>query len=160
MSACREDIAVSAPASLRIRPMQTGDIMRVYAIEEDIYDFPWSADVFVSCFGEGYLNQVVELYRRIVGYGVLQVVAEDCHLLNLGIEVQLRGHGLGGSLLKAMLDAAGLQGVKRAFLEVRPSNRAARMLYAREGFNEVGLRKDYYPTSTGREDALVLAKLL
>ena len=49
---------------------------------------------------------------------------------------------------------------RRAFLEVRPSNAAALALYLSENFSEVSLRKDYYPTPTGREDALVLAKLL
>ena len=160
MSACREDISVSAGASLHIRPMQARDIMRVWAIEKDIYDFPWSCDTFRVCSGEGYVGQVIELYRRIVGYGILQVFDEDCHMLNLGIESWFRRHGLGSDLLGSMLDAVKLQGTKRAFLEVRPSNQAARALYAKENFIEIGLRKDYYPTSVGREDALVLARLL
>jgi ribosomal-protein-alanine N-acetyltransferase len=42
------------------------------------------------------------------------------------------------------------------FLEVRPSNSAARALYARAGFREIGLRRGYYPAREGREDALVL----
>jgi ribosomal-protein-alanine N-acetyltransferase len=46
------------------------------------------------------------------------------------------------------------------FLEVRPSNAAARRLYADNGFNEVGLRRNYYPASKGREDALIMARSL
>ena len=76
------------------------------------------------------------------------------------MEWQFREYGFGGGLLGSMLDAVRVQGTKRAFLEVRPSNQAARALYAKENFIEIGLRKDYYPTSVGREDALVLARLL
>ncbi|MDH5614098.1 MAG: ribosomal-protein-alanine N-acetyltransferase, partial [Gammaproteobacteria bacterium] len=42
-------------------------------------------------------------------------------------------------------------------LEVRPSNKAAVALYVNTGFNEAGVRKDYYPAKQGREDALILA---
>ncbi|MGZ8155124.1 MAG: ribosomal protein S18-alanine N-acetyltransferase, partial [Burkholderiales bacterium] len=45
---------------------------------------------------------------------------------------------------------------ERAFLEVRPSNTAARALYARSGFSEIGRRRDYYPAQEGREDAVVM----
>ena len=50
-------------------------------------------------------------------------------------------------------------GIERVLLEVRPSNRAALRLYQRNGFDEIGMRKGYYPDSEGqREDALVLAR--
>ncbi|MDH3872470.1 MAG: ribosomal-protein-alanine N-acetyltransferase, partial [Gammaproteobacteria bacterium] len=51
-------------------------------------------------------------------------------------------------------------GAEVVFLEVRPSNRAALALYGKNGFNELGVRKDYYPTEGGREDALILARVL
>ena len=43
-------------------------------------------------------------------------------------------------------------------LEVRPSNTVAINCYNAAGFNEIGSRKDYYPATGGREDALLLAK--
>jgi ribosomal-protein-alanine N-acetyltransferase len=46
-------------------------------------------------------------------------------------------------------------GAENAFLEVRVSNQAAIVLYERIGFQQVGLRKQYYPDGDGREDALV-----
>jgi ribosomal-protein-alanine N-acetyltransferase len=46
------------------------------------------------------------------------------------------------------------------FLEVRPSNPNAIKLYQSLGFNEIGRRKDYYPARKGREDALVMARII
>jgi len=46
------------------------------------------------------------------------------------------------------------------FLEVRASNTVALNLYEQEGFNRLGLRKAYYPSNEGREDALVFAKAI
>ena len=39
----------------------------------------------------------------------------------------------------------------------RSSNKTAFHVYHRLGFNEIGIRKNYYPTEKGREDAIVLA---
>jgi ribosomal-protein-alanine N-acetyltransferase len=51
-------------------------------------------------------------------------------------------------------------GAMQMYLEVRASNNAAKYLYYRAGFNEVGLRKNYYQAKKGREDAVVFAKEL
>ena len=56
-----------------------------------------------------------------------------------------------------MIERAQDKNVHTIFLEVRPSNQAALGLYLKTGFNEIGTRKDYYPASRGREDALILA---
>jgi ribosomal protein S18 acetylase RimI-like enzyme len=45
-------------------------------------------------------------------------------------------------------------------LEVRPGNDAGRALYERLEFSQIGRRRGYYPAVDGREDALVMAKLL
>jgi len=59
--------------------------------------------------------------------------------------------------LRALLQIARGRGVRRMFLEVRPSNPYAIALYHDEGFNEIGRRPRYYPAKDGREDALVMA---
>src|SRR3546814_15566121 len=96
----------------------------------------------------------------ILGYGVLSVAADESHVLNICIDPQLQGQGLGRRLLRALLKLAGGHGARRVFLEVRPSNPHAIALYHDEGFNEIGRRPRYYPAHVGREDAIVMAKEL
>jgi len=55
------------------------------------------------------------------------------------------------------MDKARRLAVETLLLEVRPSNHTAIQLYHSVGFNEIGVRKDYYPAHNGREDALILA---
>ena len=88
------------------------------------------------------------------------MAAGECHVLNLCIDPELRGKGLGRYLMKHLLDLARHHKAEMVFLEVRPSNRHAIALYESMGFNEVGRRRRYYPAKKGREDALVLARNL
>ncbi len=166
MSARPEDFARGLappggrPCASRVRLMQPADFKEISVVENRVYDFPWSRNVFMSCFGQGYEGRVVEWSRAIVGYGIMLVAAAECHLVNLCIDPTFQRRGLGRGLLRAMLDRAVFLGARRVFLEVRPSNAAARALYVSENFHEMSLRRNYYPTPTGREDAVVLTKFL
>ncbi len=144
----------------RVRPMQPGDLREVTAIENRVYDFPWSRNVFMSCFSAGCEASVLELGGRIVSYGITMVATAECHLVNLSVDYAFQRRGFGRKLLRLMLDRAAACGARRVILEVRASNLAARALYNSEHFSQISLRKNYYPTEIGCEDALVLAKLL
>jgi ribosomal-protein-alanine N-acetyltransferase len=56
-----------------------------------------------------------------------------------------------------LIESARGLGMNLMLLEVRPSNATAHALYRSLGFNELGVRRDYYPARKGREDGLVLA---
>ena len=86
--------------------------------------------------------------------------ASEAHILNLCIGQNFRRRGLGQELLSHMLGLAKQKDVSTVFLEVRPSNEIAIALYDKMGFNQIGIRHDYYPAKVGREDAVILAKSL
>ena len=147
-------------AALRLRPMQLTDLDAVVGIEARAYGYPWSAGVFRDCVRAGYVVRVVERAGVVLGYGIMSVAAGEAHLLNLCIEPAFHGRGLASHLLADLLQIARSSNAALLFLEVRPSNAAARELYRRRGFECVGRRKRYYPSPQGREDALVLVKRL
>jgi len=76
----------------------------------------------------------------------------------LCVDNRLRQQGLGRKLLNYLLARVGEQNMERLFLEVRPSNAAAIELYGSAGFTRLGVRKGYYKTRDGREDALVFVR--
>lgn len=151
--------ALKAPL-LRMRPMLDTDVSAVMAVEEAAYPHPWTSGIFQDCLRVGYCCWVAELDETIVTYGVSSVVAGECHVLNVCVHPQWQGRGFGRKMLNRMLGIARQHHADTAFLEVRVSNRAAIELYLSEGFNEIGLRRNYYPNGEGREDALLFAKTL
>ena len=150
--------AVAAGPSFR--RMQVTDLADVMRNERRAYTHPWTQGIFNDCIRSGYDCWLIEMDGRIVGHGVLSVAAGDGHVLNVCVEPNHQGAGLGRLLVIHLLRAA--QGLRaaRVFLEVRPSNLVAYKLYESLGFNEIGVRRDYYPAFVGREDALVLAREL
>jgi len=91
----------------------------------------------------------------VAGFCAFWRIASEMHINNLAIRPELRGQGLGSLLLRASLSAAAQLGASSATLEVRRSNLAALRLYARAGFYEAGVRRNYYTQPV--EDALVLS---
>lgn len=141
----------------QVRPMQQADIEAVASIEREAYPFPWSPGIFRDCLRAGHQCWVLEGPAGLLGYGVLSAAAGEAHLLNLCIAPSAQGQGLGRRLLARMVDLARWHRAAQVFLEVRPSNPRAIRLYRDFGFNEIGLRPNYYPAAKGREDAIVMA---
>jgi ribosomal-protein-alanine N-acetyltransferase len=102
----------------------------------------------------------MELGVVIVGYGVVAIGAGEAHLLNLCVREQFRFRGLGTRVLQHLLSQAREAEAKVIFLETRPSNQAAIRLYQASGFVQIGTRKGYYQAANGREDAIVMRRVL
>jgi ribosomal-protein-alanine N-acetyltransferase len=143
-------------ATLVYRAMTLEDLDRVCGIEQRMYAFPWTRGNFLDSLSSGYICTVLERAGVIAGYGILSVAAGESHLLNLSIDARWQRRGLGRALLSRHIDLARCHGAAIMLLEVRPSNDAARALYASAGFEQLAVRRDYYPASGGREDALLL----
>ena len=83
-------------------------------------------------------------------------VVDQIHIKNLAVLPAWRGKGLAGHLLAGVMAEAARLGVDSATLEVRRSNTPALRLYAKAGFSEAGVRRNYYTQPV--EDALVLVR--
>ena len=142
---------------IAFRPMRDVDLDTVVELERNAYGFPWSKSVFKDCLRAGYHCRVLELDGFVQGYGIMSIFVGESHILNLCIGRAAQGKGFGRLLLRHLLTVAKERAARTAMLEVRPSNLAAIHLYQDMGFNEVGMRRGYYPDVHGREDALILA---
>jgi [ribosomal protein S18]-alanine N-acetyltransferase len=139
------------------RRMLANDVSRVQTIEAESYSFPWTPGNFIDSLAAGYLAEVLECEGTLVGYHVSMAGVDELHLLNLTVAPAWRGQGLGHQLLDVVQAHGQRLGLQRLLLEVRQSNDHARALYLRRGFADVGLRRGYYPSPQGREDAIVMA---
>jgi ribosomal-protein-alanine N-acetyltransferase len=150
--------AVVKDAPPQLRPMNESDLLGVLKVENLSYEFPWTLGIFRDCLRVGYHCYVLESERTPIGHGVMSIAADECHILNVCVHPDWQRRGLGRQMMQFLLEFARDRGAHTALLEVRVSNTGAYQLYQGLGFNEVGMRRAYYPGRGGREDALILAR--
>jgi len=146
-----------------LRALTLGDLKSLVEIEERAYRrLGWSRNIFEDCLNVGYLCRGATIYGELIGYVIASIAAGESHLLNLAVDPSFQRQGTGRLLLEFACAEAAARKADCMFLEVRPSNRIARNLYARAGFTEFGRRRGYYPNGAegGREDALVFCRRL
>lgn len=143
-----------------LRAFLKSDLPQLLKIEQSAHVIPWNEATFQTCFQSGYLGWVIEKDKQLAGFIIVSMRIEECHILNLCVAREYQHQGLGRQLLEYALHYAKQQGLGIVYLEVRRSNKRAIALYKKERFYLVGMRKDYYPTVIGKEDALIFAKSL
>jgi len=140
----------------RITPGNAGShLARILEIEALSFRTPWSA----MAFCEEIRNPASRIWGyaeegRLWGYICCSVSGSDLRIQNVAVHPRRRRRGLGGMLLDQALKAAWVDAMAGVSLEVRVSNRPARRLYNKLGFQEVGRRARYY-RDTG-EDAILM----
>jgi ribosomal-protein-alanine N-acetyltransferase len=148
--------SVSRKDLMRLRRMTVSDLPEVLAIERKNYQFPWEEDIFKDCFKAGYSCWVCEELDKVLGYSLISIAVGEAHILNISVDPVEQKQGIGRKMLENLIEVARGK-AETIFLEVRPSNIGAIALYEDVGFNEIGIRKGYYPAENGREDAIMLA---
>ena len=139
-----------------IHALTHDDIDDVLAIEERAFTNPWTRAMYLAELentGVSYCFLARNEHHEAVGFCSFWRVLDELHINNLAVMPELRRTGIGSMLLAFVLKRGGELGARRATLEVRRSNDAARMLYERFGFAVAGVRPGYY--SKPVEDALV-----
>ncbi len=144
----------------KYRRMTVGDLDAVTAIEFAVYPHPWTRGNFSDSLDAGYHCWIAECGGDIIGYSVIMIAAGEAHLLNLSITEGWQRRGLGSELLRFIIKLARDYAADKIYLEVRPSNVAARALYGSAGFSEIATRRGYYPEGEHREDAVVMELVL
>ena len=140
-----------------LRQMRWWDVEEVASIETDLFPDPWSVETFWSELAhvpESRHYVVAETGGAVVGYAGLMTGSGQADVQTLAVARDQQGSGLGARLLDALLAEARERGASTVLLEVRAENMAAQALYARAGFERIGIRRGYY--RPGGTDALVL----
>lgn len=143
-----------------LRTLLFSDLPELLTIEQATHEAPWTEAMFHTCLQMGCKGWVCEKQGKLVGFIIASLQCDECHILNLCIVAEEQRQGLGRRLLSYVLDVASKQKTTVAYLEVRRTNLPAIKLYESAGFVQIGERKDYYPSTRGKEDALIFAKQL
>lgn len=156
MSAMIASVPFHAMPPLEFRPILESDLPGVAAIEADVYVYPWTLGNFRDSLLSGYQCIACSTGREMIGYAILMTALDEAHLLNFAVASHWHRRGIGTRFLQHLIETCRSLRLEMLYLEVRPSNLAARGMYEHFGFRKLGMRRDYYPSPTGREDALFL----
>ncbi|QHA90236.1 ribosomal protein S18-alanine N-acetyltransferase [Bacillus sp. N1-1] len=142
--------------TVSFRSMTIEDIEAVMRIEHATFPTPWSRSAF---YNEIVINHfatylLLEVGEEIAGYCGVWVIIDEAHITNIALHPEYRGMKLGEALLNKAIHFAKSRGALKMTLEVRVSNTVAQNLYRKFGFEEGGIRKNYY--TDNQEDALVM----
>lgn len=166
-----------------IRRMTEADLDQVCGIENEAFSIPWSRKSFrdfivrddavfltasvcrdgdeMSGSHAADCKSSAEIPAEndgspIAGYIGFYGIPDEGDITNVAVRKDMRGRGIGGMLVSALISEASRRGISRIFLEVRESNDAAIHVYLKSGFRRVGLRKNYYDDPV--ENAVIMLR--
>ncbi|MDT8370673.1 MAG: ribosomal protein S18-alanine N-acetyltransferase [Gammaproteobacteria bacterium] len=142
---------------MQARHMLESDIAEVTNIEQQANMFPWSRKHFESSLKAGHQAWVFcNDQNQILGFTIVQQILDETHLLNICVKPTVQGRGYGREILNYVIEFSNSISSNIILLEVRQTNLRAQQLYLNSGFNEIAVRKNYYPSDNGCEDAILM----
>ncbi len=148
---------------MQIVSMTAEHVSRLAELEKLCFSEPWSEkslteeiDNPAACFLVAMQQDEVLGYggmHTVLGYGGMHTVLGESYVDNIAVFPEFRGHGVGRTLMEALIEKARENGGVFITLEVRTSNLPAIAMYRSLGFTEAGVRRNFY--TEPREDALI-----
>ncbi|WP_047049846.1 ribosomal protein S18-alanine N-acetyltransferase [Vibrio mexicanus] len=145
--------------SIQLTPLTHALLDEVISIEQRAHSHPWAESLLLNLSSRGACHYALLENDAVVGYFYAQNIVGEVTLLNIAVDPDHQRKGFGKALLEGFLKVCEEAKAESAWLEVRESNVGAYALYELAGFNEVDRRRYYYPTETGKEDAIIMSYL-
>lgn len=130
----------------------------VASLEERCFAEPWSEESLKLLLGERGVGFAILVDGEVAAYGGMVTVLDEGQITNIAVAPEYRRRGFGRDIMRALEGYALENGIVFLSLEVRESNAAARALYLSEGWDEAGLRKNFYKLPA--ENAVIMTKAL
>lgn len=138
---------------------QNAHLAQIYEIEQETFSSPWSFEALQNQTDpDRYIFLAVVEDGTVLGYVGLMFVLDEGYISNVAVSAKHRRRHVADLLVSALGERAREKGLSFISLEVRRSNAPARSLYQKHGYEDVGLRKNYYVKPV--EDAVISTKKL
>ncbi len=135
-------------------------IAEINELEKLCFSLPWSRQALISQLPDDMHMFIAAIGDdgQVLGYVGMMYVLDEGYISNVAVSPEHRRLGIADALINALIDRANEKDLSFVTLEVRKSNVPAIELYIKNGFSEVGLRKNYYTKPT--EDAILMTRFL
>jgi ribosomal-protein-alanine N-acetyltransferase len=144
-----------------LQPLGPLELAVAAALHAGCFDDVWNEAAMAEVLAmPGSFGALARIGDEPVGLVIALAVGTEAEILTLGVLPKFRRRGMAGRLLAWVADRLSGAGCQRLLLEVAEDNAAARALYGKLGFAEIGRRPSYYRRSAGTTGAIVLVRLL
>ncbi len=145
-----------------IRILELADLPRICEIEKAAQQTPWSAKLLEdSLINDDHATVIgyEDENHQLMGFLIFSCLLDESTLENISVDPSVQRKGIGSRLMNEYCNILETRNIIRSLLEVRKSNLAAIALYTKFGYENVGLRKNYYRCNDGtREDAILMTR--
>lgn len=142
-----------------VRSITENDIKAVAMIEAEVFSDAWTSKSILETMQQKQaFILVAEKENQIWGYCIVYYVLDEGEIARIAVNPVCRRQGVGRNILEAVREACLEKGVTRLLLDVRESNQTAREFYTDFGFQEDGIRKNFYEMP--KEHAVLMSKCL
>lgn len=144
---------------LIIRRMRESDLADVADLEQHIFSDAWSAQAIKETF-EQKQTLLLAAYedKELIGYLILYYVLEEGEIAKIAVKQEKRRQGVGARMLLELEELCEDNGITKLMLDVRESNENAVSFYKGYGFQEDGIRKNFYTDPA--EDGILMSRRL
>ncbi len=147
--------------NIKIEKMTISDLKNIKDILETQFDDFWNYKILEEELNSSNSYYIVaksenELENEIVGFAGIKVIIDQADIMNIVTKKTYRNQGIGTILLKNLILLSKNLQVSSISLEVNEENKTAFYLYKKLGFQQTGLRKNYYQNKNGRIMTLLL----
>ena len=148
------------PMHFEIADVSLEHIAEINELEKLCFSLPWSRQALISQLPDDMHLFIAAIGDdgQVLGYVGMMYVLDEGYISNVAVSPEHRRLGIADALINALIDRANEKDLSFVTLEVRKSNVPAIELYIKNGFSEVGRRKNYYTKPT--EDAILMTRFL
>jgi len=147
---------------VQLQPLGPLDLAVAAALHAGCFDHAWNEAAIAELLAiPGSLGTLAHIEDQPVGLVIALAAGAEAEILTLGVLPKFRRRGIAAGMLASVANRLSGAGCRRLLLEVAEDNEAARALYGKLGFAEIGRRPSYYRRAAGAvAGAIVLARAL
>lgn len=144
---------------LTVRNMIESDLEAIASLENAVFSDAWTAKSLQDTYHQAQTFIVTaELDGKVAGYCIVYFVLDEGEIARVAVDNSCRRQGVGRSILEQVEKMCQAKGIIRLMLDVREGNDSARKFYQSLGFEEDGIRKNFY--TLPEENAILMSKIV
>lgn len=142
---------------IKIEKMSITDLNDIKDNLKNDFDDFWNYNILKEELENNTSKYIVaKIDNKVIGFAGIKIIIDEADIMNIVTKKSHRNKGIGTLLLKSIISIASELQLSSISLEVNEENLPAIHLYEKFGFENLGVRKNYYQD----KNAIIMTKKL